>query len=451
MLCVCTFCGLFSVSAFAQGVELTVDGESQDIIYLDENISTYAVVSGYSYSLVCTEPLNGATVNGPIVSSTASRGISLLLRITLSSEISKNTYFDIRLQYNSDEFGSITSSLYAYDKEYANACGSGVSFTGEHIASKKYIDFLEVGGTKRGVKYLEIYIALNDVSWTDITQPEPEPEPEVITKRFKVNNTYFEYVDGMTFGEWINSKYNTAGFYLDGCIKVGEIGYVVQKKAYNTAPSSFVQSSDLIDGSWVYYTNATEIASLDEYQFSFSVSSITINTMEDEKVSGGILGWVKSIFNGIINLPSNIASKISSFFSELGNKISALGDKILDGIKSLFIPSEESITELKGKFEQLLSDRFGAVYESAAIIDNFASAFFNTAQISLATEQSGTIKFPLVEISLAGTVFSFGGWDVDLIPDNFEGIVEMLKILIDVVCTFVFVNALRKKLEALLA
>lgn len=214
----------------------------------------------------------------------------------------------------------------------------------------------------------------------------------------------------MTFSQWVNSDYNTVGFVLDGLslnLDGNTLYYRDTKTNTVSAVLNYHKIGDLASNQ-VYYCGNSDILSLIEYEFNFSISSITINTLEDEKVSGGILGWVKSIFNGIVNLPQNIASKISSFFTELGNKISALGDKILDGIKSLFIPSEESITELKGKFEQLLADRFGAVYESAAIIDNFASAFFNTAQISLATEQSGTIKFPLVEIPLAGTVFVWG-------------------------------------------
>lgn len=174
MLCVCISCGLFSASVCAQGVELTVDGETQDIIYLDENISTYATVSGYTYSLTCTSPVN-QSVNGSIVSTSSTRDIELFMKITLKEEIKKNTYFDLRLNFNSDEFGRMVASLYALDSDLVNSCGSGTYFVGDYMNGKNYIDFLEVGGTKRGVKYLEIYIILENVEWAEIV-PEPEPD-----------------------------------------------------------------------------------------------------------------------------------------------------------------------------------------------------------------------------------------------------------------------------------
>ena len=183
------------------------------------------------------------------------------------------------------------------------------------------------------------------------------------------------------------------------------------------------------------------------YNYLFTPMSLSITEATAEDVSGGIFGFVKKIWQGITNLPQNIASSISGFFTELGNKIVALGQTILDGIKNLFVPTSDDITAVKGKFETLLSERFGAVYDSSEIIDDFASVF-TTNGVSATSEN--TISFPSVTVNLAGSDFTFGGWDVDIIPDGFEVIVTTLKLITSVVCTFLFVNGLRKRLDAIL-
>ena len=183
------------------------------------------------------------------------------------------------------------------------------------------------------------------------------------------------------------------------------------------------------------------------YNYLFTPMSLSITEATAEDVSGGIFGFVKKIWQGIVNLPQNIASSIKGFFTELGSKITALGSTILEGIRNLFVPSESDITSVKDKFESLLSDRFGAVYDSSEIIDDFASVF---ATNGAAATSDNTISFPSVTVNLAGSDFTFGGWDVDIIPDGFEAIVSTLKLITSVVCTFLFVNGLRKRLDAIL-
>lgn len=180
-----------------------------------------------------------------------------------------------------------------------------------------------------------------------------------------------------------------------------------------------------------------------EYHFPFSVLDLEINVKSSDEIQGGIFAWVKKIFKSIVDLPKNIGNAIKGFFVELGEKILALGDKLLDGIKNLFVPTEQDITDVKGQFEELLSTRFGAVYESTTIIDDFATAFSNASS----TEEQEFVTFPTITVNLVDTPFSFGGWQVDVVPDGFEFLVNTLKIITSIACTFLFVNAMRKRLE----
>ena len=87
--------------------------------------------------------------------------------------------------------------------------------------------------------------------------------------------------------------------------------------------------------------------------------------------------------------------------------------------------------------------RFGAVYESTTIIDDFATAFSNASN----TEEQEFVTFPTITVNLVDTPFSFGGWEVDVVPDGFEFLVNTLKMITSIACTFLFVNAMRKRLE----
>ena len=55
---------------------------------------------------------------------------------------------------------------------------------------------------------------------------------------------------------------------------------------------------------------------------------------------GGIFEMIKKILDSIVNLPSKIAEAVKGFFDMVVNAIVKLGQTILDGLKSLFIPSE---------------------------------------------------------------------------------------------------------------
>ena len=124
-------------------------------------------------------------------------------------------------------------------------------------------------------------------------------------------------------------------------------------------------------------------------------------------------GWLNPIING---------------FKSIGNTIIGL-----------FVPDKSDFSDIKDKWVNLLSSRFGAVYQSFYYVIDFVSRFENKSSVT-------TIQMPLVEVPLAGEVFAFGGYDVQLIPSGFEVIVEVLKKVISIVCTVGFLNVMKSKL-----
>jgi hypothetical protein len=68
----------------------------------------------------------------------------------------------------------------------------------------------------------------------------------------------------------------------------------------------------------------------------------------------------------------------------------------------------------------------------------------------MTADSGGIITMPQVTVSLAGTPFTFGGYQVDIIPDGFETLQQMCRLAVSMVCTVVFINMLKEKLEWIL-
>lgn len=148
-------------------------------------------------------------------------------------------------------------------------------------------------------------------------------------------------------------------------------------------------------------------------------------TGTDAVTATGLKGWLDTIRLTLV-----------SGFSDLV-------DGLLSGISSLFVPSAEAMAAQQDKWTTLLSDRFGAVYDSVALIDNIAGAF------TLGATQT-QIRFPLITIPFGDVSWEFGGWMVDVVPDGFQVLVDALKVGIDILCTLAFVNAMKYRFDRVL-
>lgn len=262
---------------------------------------------------------------------------------------------------------------------------------------------------------------------------------------FNVDGVWYSCYDGMTWSEFINSSFNDGSFTFGYYVNYNG-GILCDKNGAGVYPSSLISdvsyryssggSNDWggMDGPSASYLFTRSATSGVEYTFDFSVKNfqLIIPEEDEEETEKGILAWIKNIVNSIKNLPKNIGA----FFQTVMNNA-------LEQIKGFFIPSETTMIELKSKFESLLADRFGAAYQASDIIDDFANAFTYS-------ETKGHITIPEITVNLVGTEFTFGGWDVDIIPDGFEGLQTTLKLVVNIICTVCFVNALKKRFREVL-
>ena len=149
--------------------------------------------------------------------------------------------------------------------------------------------------------------------------------------------------------------------------------------------------------------------------------------------------------------------KLDGIFEEMqenGQKLDTLNttleetpNKIIEGIKGLFIPTEEEMIAIKDKFDLLMKDRFGALYEAGDMVKKISNTIAN-----MNYSERITIDFPKVNVNLAGVPFTFGGWSVRIKPDatKFNDVFAALRIVSNCAATLAFVFMLRNKFSKIL-
>ena len=158
---------------------------------------------------------------------------------------------------------------------------------------------------------------------------------------------------------------------------------------------------------------------------------------ETSGLLSGIIEWLRSIRDGIVN--------VANYVLELPSRIWTF---IQEGLKMLFIPSESDITDMHNQWDELMRDRFGAIYEAGDLVHSFGATVQTSA--IMAVDSGGVIELPSATVNLAGVPFTFGGYTVDIIPAGFEFLSTAVKSIVNIVCTVIFLNMLRNKLEELI-
>lgn len=171
------------------------------------------------------------------------------------------------------------------------------------------------------------------------------------------------------------------------------------------------------------------------YNMTPNASNIAVYTSEvvvDESSTGSflsnILEWIKGIYNSIVELPTKIATFI--------------GDKL----KELFVPTQSQMRAYINSWDNLLAERFGAIYQVVQLLRDMFTSIIDAAS----GDVQDTIEMPVVELEFSGVLYEFGGWEVDVVPDGFQFLADALKFALDCVCTVAFLGALRKKYDDLM-
>ena len=108
---------------------------------------------------------------------------------------------------------------------------------------------------------------------------------------------------------------------------------------------------------------------------------------EEDPVYNGllksILEWLKAIKTGIGNVASSIAN---------------LPGLIVDGIKGLFVPSQDALQSLKASYETLFEGKFGFIYQ----LYNWVVTFFGDLKTALTSGAAYAFTFPGIAFPMDG-------------------------------------------------
>ena len=164
-------------------------------------------------------------------------------------------------------------------------------------------------------------------------------------------------------------------------------------------------------------------------------SSSMIETLVDD--STGLL-------KGVIGILTNIKDGVSNLISGITELPSNLWNLIENGLKGLFVPTESQMTDVKSKWDNLLSERFGGLYQTVQLIDDYAETFKEPSQ------SQSSIDFPEFRLDVGNDEeFVLQAHDVQIVPDRFSFLVDVVKTIISIIATCLFVNGLRNKFERL--
>lgn len=292
--------------------------------------------------------------------------------------------------------------------------------------------------------------------------------PEVITKDTPFNlNFVFDtkiksvesnivYFIRKSNFSWVDS------FYTNLDTKIDSLGNVIMS---NSNDNNLTAKND-INSIEIYLKNVQVSSS----NIPFKLRNFEINSVSDSGLLSGIIGVLKSIWDTIKNLPSLIASALSSMFEwivdsiiamkdflgnllkniinglvSLGNllvdALVTLGNFIIDGLKILFIPSDDFFKIYFNNLYNFFSEKLGFLITPFNIMADLINKFINIG------EGSGQIIIPSFSLFgteiIKATTFDLKGAFSYILGDFYS----LYYAFIDCIILFGFVNFTKHKFD----
>lgn len=145
---------------------------------------------------------------------------------------------------------------------------------------------------------------------------------------------------------------------------------------------------------------------------------------------GTKLDGVKEAVGAVKDAVSGVKEEVAS----LPNKIATA---ILDGIKKLFVPSQEDLSQIKTDYEDMLSEKLGFVWQAFDLLTTFVGELQN----SLESGNPYEFVFPGVSVPINGEELVFvAETPVSLENALMDVLRPVLGSVVSIVCVVAFVN-----------
>jgi len=265
-----------------------------------------------------------------------------------------------------------------------------------------------------------------------------DPNYSLTTHTFKVEGTINEVADGSSYNVTIDlatnpkatltpSIFNSDQGIYDLAIESLGSGNLVTRGGITrtmdlyritfrfNAPNNNVKNFDFSKkfNLAISRPNSTNNAILVVRNITATKSGSTEDIQQQQvQTSKGILGKIGDIFTSIANLPGLIWDKLKAGFDAITNSLSVLQNAIkgffetllkgiLDGLKMLFVPTDEQLYEIINDSKDL-SENFGFVGESINFFINIFTSLLGMVNANGCVELP-EFRVPMSKVSLGGS------------------------------------------------
>lgn len=137
-------------------------------------------------------------------------------------------------------------------------------------------------------------------------------------------------------------------------------------------------------------------------------------------------------------------SETNGLLGSLIDAVKGIASSILDGIKRLFVPTEEELSSFSEDMEALAQNHLGGLYQAVQLLADFFDGLKDVAS-------KDSITIPACNIPLAGETLTLGPYDVPLKVSGMPAILyESIAFIIDFLATAAFINMCKRQLEIFL-
>lgn len=215
--------------------------------------------------------------------------------------------------------------------------------------------------------------------------------------------------------------------------------------SYGSAATITVPASDITDDVYAVWISArydaSDVIAISNYKpssaalgFRFADVRYTYVPQTQINLLSGILGILQSIFDFLGSGFENIINTILSIPQTVINLFTS-------AMQSLFVPNDEQMQSVFDDFDNLLSDKLGAIYQVGEALTSVWDAL-NT------TEATTTIEFPAVSIPSVG--FNLPAQSVPIWPAGFAALQEPVRMGTTIIIILVWIRGLHHRLAVIL-
>lgn len=284
----------------------------------------------------------------------------------------------------------------------------------------------------------------NNSNTQEIIDNQNQNTQDLIDAQKVCSEITLTYNDVFIEGQYLNNSGTLRGSGTWGVTDYYEIKSIFVNSLLNFDGYSmcFYNKDKTLISCQNYSTMATGNYSLpnNTYYVRFSIRNngvpvLTINYCENgqqanNKTSKGILGKLGDLLD---------------YFNPLSENwfVRKLVDLLIDGLKSLFVPDQEELTDLIDSFKATMETKLGAIYQVADLLISVVRSVLDPAS-SNSCMTFPEIKDPMFDkLLIEQTDYCF-----DSLRTDFGFVFTLSDMIISIVCTLAFANMLYKKYEA---